>query len=137
MSQNLTPCRTMPPPKTSSCGTMPPPKVNTKANTTHSTVRPASGTHQFYSHSEPPTCCMHVHQQPSQTCRPGELLSLREVKHSHKGMTSVSRSSSTDGEFCHSFPVTLKKQDISQGIHANPTLSQASNRQIMHPRNKR
>ena len=37
MSQNLTPCRTMPPPKASACGTMPPPEVNTKANTSHST----------------------------------------------------------------------------------------------------
>ena len=96
MSQNLTPCRTMPPPKTSAYGTMPTPEVNTKANTSHSTIRPASGTHQFYSHSEPPACCMHVHQQPSQTYRPGELLSLREVKHPHKGMTSVSRSPSTE-----------------------------------------
>ena len=96
MSQNLTPCRTMPPPKASACGTMPPPKANTKANTSHSTIRPASGTHQFYSHSGPPTCCMHVHQQPSQTCRPGEPLSLREVKHPHKGTTSVSRSPSTE-----------------------------------------
>ena len=43
--------------------TMPPPKTRTKANTPHSTRRPASGTHQFHSHSRPPTCCMHVHQQ--------------------------------------------------------------------------
>ena len=85
MSQILTPYRTMPPPKT-----------KTKANTSHSTRRPASGTHQFHSHSEPPTSCMHVHQQPSQTCRLGEPLSLREVKHPHKGMTSVSRSPSTE-----------------------------------------
>ena len=34
MSQNLTPCRTIPPPKTNACGTMPTPK----ANTTHSTI---------------------------------------------------------------------------------------------------
>ena len=84
MSQNLTPCRTMPPPKT-----------KTNANTSHSTRRPASGTHQFSSHL-PPTCCMHVHQQQSQTCRPGEPLALREVKHPHKGRTSVSRSPSTE-----------------------------------------
>ena len=44
---------------------------------------------------------MHVHQQQSQTCNPGELLALREVKHPHKGRTSVSR-----------FP--LVKQGISQ-----------------------
>ena len=49
MSQTPTPYRTMPPPKT-------------KANTSHSTRRPASGTHQIHSHSGPPTCCMHVHQ---------------------------------------------------------------------------
>ena len=34
---------------------------------------------------------MHVHQQQSQTCKLGELLALREVKHPHKGRTSVSR----------------------------------------------
>ena len=98
MSQNLTPCRTMPPPKTSACGTVPTPEANTKANTSHSTIRPASGTHQFYSHSRPPTCCMHIHQQPSQTYRPGEPLALREVKHPHKGRTSVSRSPLTEQE---------------------------------------
>ena len=96
ISQIPTPCRTMPPPKTSACRTVPTPEANTKANTSHSTIRPASGTHQFYSHSRPPTCCMYVHQQPSQTCRPGEPLSLREVKHPHKGTISVSRSPSTE-----------------------------------------
>ena len=34
---------------------------------------------------------MHVHQQQSQICKLGELLALREVKHPHKGRTSVSR----------------------------------------------
>ena len=34
---------------------------------------------------------MHVHQQQSQTCKPGKLPALREVKHPHKGRTSVSR----------------------------------------------
>ena len=91
MSQNLTPCRTMPPPKT-----------KTKANTSHSTRRPASGTHQFPSHL-PPTYCMHVHQKQSQTCRPGEPLALREVKHPHKGRTSVSRSPSTKQEVLSQF----------------------------------
>ena len=91
MSQTLTPCRTMPPPKT-----------RTKANTSHSTRRPASGTHQFYSHL-PPTCCMHVHQQQSQTCRLGEPPALREVKHPHKGRTSVSRSPSTEQEVLSQF----------------------------------
>ena len=96
ISQIQTPFRTMPPPKTSARGTMPTPEVNTKVNTSHSTIRPASGTHPFYSHSRPPTCCMNVHQQPSQTCRPGEPLSLREVKDPHKGTISVSRSPSTE-----------------------------------------
>ena len=41
---------------------------------------------------------MHVHQQPSQTCRPGEPLSLREVKHPHKGTTSMNRSPLTEQE---------------------------------------
>ena len=34
---------------------------------------------------------MHVHQQQSQTCKPGKPPALREVKHPHKGRTSVSR----------------------------------------------
>ena len=59
MSQTPTPCRTIPPPKT-------------KTNTSHSTRQPASGTHQFSSHLHP-TCCMHVHQQQSQTCKPGHF----------------------------------------------------------------
>ena len=92
MSQTPTPCRTMPPPKT-----------RTKANTSHSTRRPASGTHQIHSHNGPPTCCMHVHQQQSQTCRPGEPPALREVKHPHKGRTSVSRSPSTEQEVLSQF----------------------------------
>ena len=91
MSQTPTPCRTMPPPKT-----------RTKANTSHSTRRPTSGTHQSYSHL-PPTCCMHVHQQQSQTCRPGEPPALREVKHPHKGRTSVSRSPLTEQEVLSQF----------------------------------
>ena len=75
MSQIPTPCRTIPPPKT---------------NTSHSARRPASGIHQFSSHL-PPTCCMHVHQRQSQTCKTGEPPALKEVKHPHKGRTSVSR----------------------------------------------
>ena len=91
MSQILTPYRTMPPPKTSACRTMPTPK----ANTTHRTIRPASGTHQLISHL-PLTCCMHVHQQQSQTCKMEKLPALREVKHPHRDRTSVSRSPSTE-----------------------------------------
>ena len=53
------------------CRTMPPPKTRTKANTSHSTRQPASGTHQFYSHL-PPTCCMHVHQPQNQICKMGK-----------------------------------------------------------------
>ena len=45
------------------------------------------------------TPCMHVHQPMSQVCKPGELLALRKVKHSHNGRTSVSR-------------LPLTKQDI-------------------------
>ena len=83
--------------------TMPPPKTRTKANTLHSTRRPASGTHQFHSHSGPPTCCMHVHQQQSQTCKTGKLPALREVKHPHRDRTSVSRSPSTEQEVLSQF----------------------------------
>ena len=75
MSQTPTPCRTMPPPKT---------------KTSHSTRQSTQETHQFSSHL-PPTCCMHVHQQQNQTCKPGELPALKEVKHPHKGRISVSR----------------------------------------------
>ena len=92
MSQIPTPCRNMPPPKT-----------RTKANTLHSTRRPASGTHQFHSHSGPPTYCMHVHQQQSQTCKMGKPPAVREVKHPHRDRTSVSRSPSTEQEVLSQF----------------------------------
>ena len=94
MSQIQTSFRTMPPPKTSAHGTIPTPE----SNTTHSTRRPASRTHQPHSHSEPKTCCMHVHQQQSQTYKTGEPPALREVKHPHRDRTSVSRSPSTEQE---------------------------------------
>ena len=42
---------------------------------------------------------MHVHQPTVQVCKPGELLSLRKVKHPHNGRTSVNR-------------LPLTKQDI-------------------------
>ena len=125
MSQTPTPCRTMPPPKT-----------RTKANTSHSTRRPASGTHQFYSHL-PPTHCMHVHRQQSQTCRPGEPPALREVKHPHKGRTSVSRSPSTEQEVLSQFSGYSEEIGHFTRIRANPTSSHASSRQNMHSRNKR
>ena len=82
--------------------TMPPPEANTKANTSHSTRRPASRTHQPHSHSEPQTC-MHVHQQQSQTCKTGKPPALREVKHPHRDRTSVSRSPSTEQEVLSQF----------------------------------
>ena len=75
--------------------TIPTPKIRTKANS-HSTRRPASRTHQCHSSSRPQTCCMHVHQQQSQTYKTGEPPALREVKHPHRDRTSVSRSPSTE-----------------------------------------
>ena len=102
-SENPIPCKTMPPLKTSAYGTIPTLEVNTRFNTTHSTIQPASETHQVYSHSEPPTCCMHVHQQPSQTYRLGEPSFLGEVKHPHKGMISMNRSPSTEQEVLSQF----------------------------------
>ena len=99
-SQIQTSFRTMPPPKTSADGTIPTPEF--KANTTHSTRRPASRTHQLISHL-PQTCCMHVHQQQSHTCKTGEPPALREVKHPHRDRTSVSRSSPTEQEVLSQF----------------------------------
>ena len=46
---------------------------------------------------------MHVHQQQSQTCKTGKLPALREVKHPHKGMTSMNRSPSTEQEVLSQF----------------------------------
>ena len=116
MSRTPTPCRTIPPPKT-------------KANTPHSTRRPASGIHQFSSHLP----YMHVHQQQSQTCKLGEPLALREFKHPHKGRTSVSRfplakqgiSSQDSGYFegIGCFPrdpcELYLKSDLQPAIHAS------------------
>ena len=98
-SQIQTSFRTMPPPKTSTHGTKPTPKLNTS----HSTRRPASRTHQSHSRSRPQTCCMHVHQQQSQTYKMGEPPALREVKHPHRDRTSVSRSPSTEQEVLSQF----------------------------------
>ena len=72
-------------------------------NTAHSTRRPASRKHELHSHSEPKTCCMHVHQQQSQTYKTGEPSALREVKHPHRDRTSVSRSPSTEQEVLSQF----------------------------------
>ena len=88
MSQIQTSFRTIPTPE---------------SNTAHSTRRPASRTHQLHSHNEPQTCCMHVHQKQSQTCKMGEPPALREVKHPHRDRTSVSRSPSTEQEVLSQF----------------------------------
>ena len=98
-SQIQIPFRTMPPPKTSARGTIPTPE----SNTSHSTRRPASRTHQLHSRSIPKTCCMHVRQQQSQTYKTGEPPALREVKHPHRDRTSVSRSPSTEQEVLSQF----------------------------------
>ena len=97
MSPIQTSFRIMPPPKTSAHGTIP------ESNTSHSTRRPASRTHQLHSRSIPKTCCMHVHQQQSQTYKTGEPPALREVKHPHRDRTSVSRSPSTEQEVLSQF----------------------------------
>ena len=98
-SQIQTSFRTMPPPKTSAHGTIPTPE----SNTSHSTRRPASRTHQLHSRSIPKTCCMHVHQQQSQTYKTGEPPALREVKHPHRDRTSVSSSPLTEQEVLSQF----------------------------------
>ena len=108
-----------------------------KPNTAHSTRRPASITHQPHSHSEPKTCCMHVHQQQSKTYRMEEPPALEEVKHPHRDRTSVSRSPSTEQEVLSQFSGFSEEIDISQGIRTQLTSSHALNRQIMHSRDKR
>ena len=129
-SKNLIPCKTIQSSRTSSFGTIPTPKFRT--NTTHSTTRPASRTHQVYSHSEPPTCYMHVHQQLSQTSRTREPLSLREVKHPHTGMTYMNRSPLTEqavlsqfsgdsgetGHFTRDPCISQLKSSFQPAIHA-------------------
>ena len=113
--------------------TMPPPKTNTKANTSHSTRRPASRTHQSHSHSEPQTCCMHVHQQQSQTCKTGEPPALREVKHPHRDRTSMNRSPSTEQGVLSQF------SGYSEEIEhfTRDPCTTPSSRHNMHSRNKR
>ena len=93
-SKNLTPCRTMRPPKTSSFRTMPTPTIN--AN------QPASDRQPSHSQSGLPPCCMHVLQANSQVHKSGEMPALRKVQHPHNGRTSVSR-----------FPLT-KQEILSQ-----------------------
>ena len=99
MSPIQTSFRTITTPKPSTHGTLPTPKFNTHS----STRRPASRTHQPHSHSEPQTCCMHVHQQQSKTYRMREMPALEEVKHPHKDRTSVSRSPSAEQEVLSQF----------------------------------
>ena len=99
VSPTQTSFRTMPPPKPSAHRTISTPELNTS----HSARRPTSITHQLHSRSIPKTCCMHVHQQQSQTCKTGELPALREVKHPHRDRTSVSRSPSMEQEVLSQF----------------------------------
>ena len=108
-SKNLSPYKTIRPPRISTFGTIPTPRVNT----THSTTQPASRTHQVYSHGEHPTCYTHVHQQPSQTYRPGEPLSLREVKHPHTGMTYMNSSPSTEQAVLSQFSGNSEETGLS------------------------
>ena len=110
--------------------TIPTPKTRTKANTSHSTRRPASRTHQFHSRSIPKTCCMHVHQQQSQTYKTGEPPALREVKHPHRDRTSVSRSPLTEQEVLSQLSgyseVSLKEHNFvdPDRVHSSSPISQ-------------
>ena len=117
--------------------TMPPPKTNTKANTTHSTIRPASRTHQLHSHSEPQTCCMHVDKQQSQTCKMGKPPALREVKHPHRDRTSMNRSPLTEQEVLSQF--SSNSEEIEHFTRDPCTTQLKSCLQLtnMHSRNKR
>ena len=108
---------------------MPPPR----ANTSHSTRQSTKEIHQNSSHSGPPTCCMHVHQAQSQICKPGKPPTLKEVKHPHKGRTSVSRSplakqgiSSQDSSYFEGIGLFTRdpckfhlKSDLQPTIHAS------------------
>ena len=53
-------------------------------------VNPAQ-VHPDTSRKAPLGHCIHVHQPTVQVCKPGELLTLRKVKHLHNGRTSVNR----------------------------------------------
>ena len=55
--------------------------------------------HQETLRKAPLAHCAHVHKLTIQVCKPGELLALRKVKHTHNGRTSVNR-------------LQLMKQDI-------------------------
>ena len=75
---------------------------------------------------------MHVHQQPSQTSRTGEPLSLREVKQPHTGTTSINKSPLTEqavlsqfsgnsdetGHFTRDLCISQPKSSFQPAIHA-------------------
>ena len=108
--------------------TIPTPEFNT-----HNTRRPASRTDQPHSHSEPQTCCMHVHQQQSKTYRMRETPALEEVKHPHRDRTSVSRSPSAEQEVLSQF--SSFSEEIGHFTRDPYTIH--LNRRIMHSRDKR
>ena len=74
------------------------PSTATTGRTTTKQVNPVH-IHPETSHKTLLEHCIHVHQLAVQVCKPGELLALRKVKHSHNGRTSVNR-------------LPLTKQDI-------------------------
>ena len=74
------------------------PSTATTGTTTTKQVNPVC-VHQDTSCKAPLGHCVHVHKSTIQVCRPGELLTLRKVKHPHNGRTSVNR-------------LPLMKQDI-------------------------
>ena len=96
-SKNLTPCRTMRPPKTSSFRTMPTLTIN--ANQLASHRRPS------HSQSGLPPCCMHVLQAKGQVHKSGETPALKKVQRPHNGRTSVSRFPLTK----HNTPAALRE----------------------------
>ena len=113
--------------------TIPTPELDTS----HSTRRPASRKHQPHSHSEPKTCCMHVHQQQSQTCKTGELPALREVKHPHRDRTSVSRSPLTEQGVLSQFSGFSEEIEHFTRDPCTTPLKSCSQSTNMHQRNKR
>ena len=68
--------------------------------------------------------CMCVHQPAVQVCKPGELLSLRKVKHPHNGRTSVNRLPLTKQHILSQYSSCFEGIGCFTGICTNFTSNQ-------------